>query len=205
MFTKIPKISEVLEALKSLFTKPYTTKFPYKPHQPFPSFRGKPQFFEEKCIGCGACFQVCPGGAIKLEDFQDQDGRWFRRLTINYDSCIFCGQCQRNCLTEEGIKLSSQEYDLSTVEDRGALKQVIEKELVVCEFCGKPVGCREHILWVARRIGPRIFSNPSLFYFVFKDKGLSVKVPPSRRKEVLRQDRIKFLCPHCRRESVLIS
>ncbi|RKY30056.1 MAG: 4Fe-4S ferredoxin, partial [Candidatus Omnitrophota bacterium] len=41
---KKPKLRELKEALTSLFTKPYTTKFPYQPHTPPKRFRGRPKF-----------------------------------------------------------------------------------------------------------------------------------------------------------------
>ena len=200
----IPKISEIIEALKSLFSKPYTTGFPKKPHLPAPEFRGKPEYHEEDCVGCGACFEVCPGKAITLEDYKDENGVWKRKLTINYDSCIFCGQCERNCITEKGIQLS-REYDVSTTEKRQELTNTVEKELEVCEICGKPIAAKEHIVWVAKKIGHHIISNTSLFYAYLKNRGLALPTPPKSSDESLRQDRFKLLCPECRRKAVLKS
>ena len=65
---KYPKLRELKEAIKSLFSKPYTTKFPFEPHEGFDGFRGKPKYFEEYCVGCGACSEVCPGLAITVID-----------------------------------------------------------------------------------------------------------------------------------------
>ena len=65
---KYPKLRELKEAVKSLFSRPYTSKFPFKPHEPFDGFRGKPQYFDEYCVGCGACSHVCPGNAITVID-----------------------------------------------------------------------------------------------------------------------------------------
>jgi len=60
----LPKIREVIEAVKALIVGPYTSKFPKIAHTPHPNFRGQPKFNEEKCVGCLACEQVCPVEAI---------------------------------------------------------------------------------------------------------------------------------------------
>jgi len=189
------------QALKALIKGPYTTKFPKQPHVPFQRFRGKPEFHDQDCIGCGACVQVCPSGALSMRDAGDK-----RILEIRWDICIFCGQCQANCLTEKGIILS-QEFDFATTENRQDLKQEIDKELVRCEYCGEIIAPYDQIIWVAKKIGPLAFSNPSLMLFY-----LDSEKPSSRRaaaepeeKEFLRADRIKILCPRCRRQAVMKS
>lgn len=200
----IPKLSETIEAVKSLLSKPYTTKFPKEKHEPSPIYRGKPEYDEDKCVGCGACFEVCPGRAIKLEDYKDKKGKWKRKLTINYDSCMFCGQCERNCITEEGIKLS-RDFDTATTEKRESLINTVEKDLMACELCGKPVATKDHLLWVSRKIGRKVFSNSSLLYIYLNSLNLSKKAPPVSHKHTLRQDRIRLLCAECRRKAVLKS
>lgn len=198
---KYPKLRELREAIKALIKGPYTSRFPYEPHKPYERFRGRPEFHEEDCVGCGACFQVCPSGAIKMEDIRGK-----RILTVNWDLCIFCGQCQANCITGKGIMLSN-EFDLATTGKREELKQVIEKEFVVCGCCGENIVPLDHILWVARKIGPLCFSNASLMLFYLKDlsPALETEYPPKEESELRRADRIKILCPRCRREVVLKS
>jgi hydrogenase-4 component H len=198
---RYPKLRELREAIKALIKGPYTSKFPFQPHTPYERFRGKPQFHEEDCVGCGACFQVCPARAISMEDVKNK-----RILTVNWDLCIFCGQCQANCITEKGIVLSS-EFDIATTGTRAELKQTIEKEFAVCDCCGENIAPKDHILWVARKIGPLCFSNPSLTLFYLRTLNLSSieKFPPKEELEFMRSDRIKILCPRCRREAVLKS
>ncbi|HDD65060.1 MAG TPA: 4Fe-4S dicluster domain-containing protein, partial [Firmicutes bacterium] len=102
---KKPKLRELKEAITSLFSKPYTTKFPFEPHKPSKRFRGKPKFDEEKCVGCGACAQVCPSNAIEVKDIIEEK----KRILIHHpDKCIYCGQCEINCITDGGIKLTDQ-------------------------------------------------------------------------------------------------
>lgn len=212
---KYPKLRELKEAIKALVKGPYTSKFPYQPHKPYERFRGRPEFHQDDCIGCTACAQVCPSRAI---DFQDKiaNEKGKRVLTIQWDLCIFCGQCQANCPTEKGIILS-QEFDLATTRKGEELKETIEKDLVLCEGCGEVIAPCHQILWVARKIGPLVFSNASLMVSYLRNSNLSLsaeggpayggkeKISPQKEQEFLRSDRLKFLCPRCRREAVLKS
>lgn len=197
---KYPKLRELKEAIKALIKGPYTTRFPYEPHKPFERFRGKPEFHKDDCTGCGACVWVCPAGALSMQDKGNK-----RILTVRWDICIFCGQCQANCPTEKGIILS-QEFDLATTENREELKQTIEKELILCSSCGEVIAPYEQILWVAKKLGPLVYTNASLMLFSLRHQGLAYKKELTKKeKELLRADRIKILCPRCRREAVLKS
>ena len=202
---RYPKLRELREAIKALIKGPYTSKFPYEPHTPFERFRGKPYFHEEDCTGCAACVQVCPTGALEFKD-NIIDGIAKRVLTLHLDVCIFCGQCEANCLTGKGIKLS-QEFALATTEKREDLKQEIEKEFVVCECCGELIVPLDQYDWVANKLGPLCFSNSSLLLFYLNKLGLAFreKLSPKKENEILRPERMKILCPNCRREAVLKS
>ena len=202
---KYPKLRELKEAIKALVKGPYTTKFPFKPHQPYERFRGRPYFHEENCMGCTACAQVCPARAIDYED-EVLNKKAKRKLLVHWDICIFCGQCQANCPTEKGIVLS-QEFDFATTEGREELKQGIEKELLTCDCCGEPTVPFDQYLWVAQKIGPLCFSNSSLVLFYLRFLELALKDKPAKNEdsEFSRPDRIKILCPRCRREAVIKS
>jgi len=198
---RYPKLRELKEAIKALIKGPYTTRFPKEPHVPFERFRGRPEFHEEDCTGCGACVNVCPSGALSMKDDGDK-----RVLVVRWDICIYCGQCQANCLTEKGIILSNK-FDFATTGKRQDLKQEIEKELVICQGCGEIIAPYDQIIWVAKKIGPLTFSNPSLMLFYLKSQKLSfdeTEIKPEE-KEFQRADRIKVLCPRCRREAVVKS
>lgn len=199
---KYPKLRELKEAIRALIKGPYTSRFPFESHKPYERFRGRPEFHEEHCLGCGACFQVCPAKAIEMEDVRKK-----RILIIHWDMCIFCGQCQANCPTEKGILLSNK-FDLATCGKREELKQQIEKELYLCDLCGEIIAPLDQIRWVAKRLGPLTFSNPSLMLFYLKEMELALKEASSKEKnleEFLRVDRIKILCSHCRRQVVIKS
>lgn len=198
---KYPKLRELKEAIKALIKGPYTSKYPFKPHKPYERFRGRPYFHEEHCIGCTACAQVCPAKAIDVEDNKDK-----RVLTIHWDICIFCGQCQANCPTEKGIVLS-REFDFATTEKREDLKHTIEKELILCDCCGEAVAPYDQYVWVAKRLGPFTFTNSSLLLHYLRLSGLALKekLSPKKEAETLRAERIKILCPRCRRDAVIKS
>ena len=203
---RYPKLRELKEAVKALIKGPYTTRFPYEPHKPFQAFRGRPYFHEEDCTGCAACAQVCPARAIEVTD-EIRSARAKRVLTIHLDICIYCGQCQANCLTGKGIMLS-QEFDLATTEQRRELKQTIEKEFVLCECCGEEIVPVDQYAWVAGLLGPLSFSNASLLVFYLRNLGLALKEKILSQKacpEATRSSRIKVICPSCRREAVLKS
>lgn len=56
-----------------------------------------PVLFEEKkaCCGCGACYSVCPVGAIHME--RDAEGFWYPEIDEN--KCLRCGLCKKCCIT----------------------------------------------------------------------------------------------------------
>ncbi|MDD2680218.1 MAG: 4Fe-4S dicluster domain-containing protein [Candidatus Omnitrophica bacterium] len=201
-----PKLRELKEVIRALFSPAYTSDFPRKAHQPYERFRGRPYFHEEDCVGCTACAQVCPAKAIEVDD-EIKGGVAKRKLTVHWDICIFCGQCEANCLTAKGIMLS-REFDLATTEERGDLKQTIEKECVICECCGEPVVPYDQYAWVAKKLGPLVFSNASLLLFYLRSIGLALKEkinPGSKTAVFNRSTRLKVLCPACRRQAVLKS
>lgn len=64
-----------------------------------------PQFVtalsQEKCIGCGRCYKVCPRDVLNLIDSdedEDEDESAAAKMTLkDLDDCIGCSACGRVC------------------------------------------------------------------------------------------------------------
>ena len=191
-----------MEAVKAVLKGPYTAKFPAEPSVPPPNFRGRPEYDADECVGCGACYEVCPAGAISMADDVEAKPP-VRKLEVSYDQCIFCGQCELNCTTEKGIKLTT-EYDLATF-DRSECRVSVEKELVLCEACGKVVGALDHLVWIAEKIGPKRFANPNLMlaYDALRGPDGELAAPAAGPVDGGPRDVMRMLCPECRRSTLL--
>jgi len=193
---KYPKLREIKEAIKSFFSPAYTGKFPYAPEKTFPGFRGKPEPSDTECIACGACAEVCPARAIEIRQ-NDETKPPTREVIWHYDICIFCGQCERFCTTEKGVKLS-QEYDLATF-DRSTLFSKITKELVICEDCGEVIGPRAQLLWLIKKLGPLASGNFNLINTAQEELGITSEAPAVNVQPAAnRGDLYRMLCPKCR-------
>ena len=198
---KLPKLRELVEAIKALIKGPYTSKFPKVGHTPYSSFRGQPKYDPEKCVGCLACEEVCPAEAIAHRDETDRADP--KRIMIHYtDTCIFCGCCEEACIANnEGIKLSN-EWELAFF-DRSQAFETIEKDLQLCEICGEVIGCSDHLNWIAEKIGELAYSNPTLYQSRLKELGILDENILTAVRDRGRSDRAKILCARCRRETTL--
>jgi len=195
---RYPKLRELKEAVISLVTPAYTSKFPAVEHVPFKDFRGKPVVDDANCVGCETCANVCPPIAITNTDDKERKIRIIRR---DYGKCIFCGQCQEHCITGKGVKLSDTIYDLATF-DRKNLVEYQEKELLICESCGAVITTVEHLHFMHRKLGPKAFSSILNLNILNRKLKLAEGQDLSAEiKETLqRKDMFNIICPNCLRQ-----
>lgn len=80
----------LIEALKELFRKRLTKKYPFEKITAQPRFRGLQVHKKKACIYCGLCAQNCPAFAIIVQ----RDRKIWQ---VDWGRCIFCGRCQEVC------------------------------------------------------------------------------------------------------------
>ncbi len=197
---KYPKLRELKEAVKALIKGPYTSKFPKEPYVA-ENFRGKPEYVEDECIGCGACAEVCPAVAIDVVEKINKNGKSTRKLVLHYDICLFCGQCVANCTSEKGI-IQTHEYALALFDRKLAIEEV-EKELVMCQDCGEVIGVKDQLVFLANKLGLLASGNPLLMLTSQKELGLLKEDPAEKSSPEGRANMFRVLCPKCRRETVI--
>ncbi len=197
---RLPKLRELKEAITAVISPRFTTRFPAEPCVVPDGFRGKPEFDDETCIGCGACVNVCPTNALTMEDCPGEDPP-VRKITQRVDACIFCGNCSDNCTTEDGINLSEQ-WDLATL-DREDLKEVRDYDLQLCEKCGAIIGTKKHLAWLYETLGPLAYTNPSLLMGRGDRLATDKRDIPADRTstaDISTDDQMRILCPKCKCE-----
>ena len=198
---KYPKIRELKEAVVSLLTPAYTTKFHHEAHVPFENFRGKPEVDEKNCVGCETCANVCPSNAITIRD----DGESGKRIiTRDFGKCIFCGMCQQHCITGKGVILSDKIFDLAVFE-RDKIVEEQERELVVCKHCNAIITTKDHIHYLHKKLGAKAFASTLNLNLLHEKLQLSPKENSEVeiRDGLKRKDMFNLLCPDCT-HSVLV-
>jgi len=204
---RLPKLRELKEAVTAVFSPRFTTKFPAKPCQVPKRYRGKPEFDLDECIGCGACVNICPTKALTQVDDTDADPPE-RRITLRWDTCIFCGNCHDGCTTEKGINLTNQ-WDLATL-DRQESSETHKFELQMCEKCGAVIGTKKHLVWLYEKLGPLAYTNPSIILAKagtllagrqdMEDFASKHGDAAKERGSVETNDFMRILCPRCKCE-----
>lgn len=116
-----------------------TVKYPFKPLEMTPGFRGKPQYDAAQCIACAACTCVCPANALTMEtDLASGERRW----QLFLGRCIFCGRCEEVCPTR-AIRLS-EEFEMA-VTHKGDLYVNATFTLLECRVCHQPFTARKSV------------------------------------------------------------
>lgn len=193
---KYPKLRELREAFKNIFTRAATVRYPYGKAEFHPRYRGKPEF-QDECLGCTACMEVCPPGAIEVVD----DIKNKKRTVSRYlDRCITCGECERVCTCGNGIKMVP-EFAMA-VYDRKDLVESVERELIVCENCGRPIATRKHILWLIDQLEEKGAAHLGFIIMKLQELGIVEEVETKVSLDK-RQDLFTILCPKCRHRIML--
>jgi len=82
--------------------------------------------------------------------------------------------------------------------------ETIEKELAVCEICGGVAGTKDHLQWIAKRLGSLAYSNPTLILAGMDDLSQTESMHPrEKERKTNREDIFRILCPDCRRKVFL--
>jgi Ni,Fe-hydrogenase III small subunit/formate hydrogenlyase subunit 6/NADH:ubiquinone oxidoreductase subunit I len=74
-----------------------TVRYPAEPVEMPARFRGYPLLDPSRCpVGCRACADICPVGAIKPAS-GDRGSETGKTLSIDLGKCLFCPSCSRAC------------------------------------------------------------------------------------------------------------
>ena len=118
---------------------------------------------------------------------------------INYpDEFLFCGGCERNCITKEGIKLTNQ-FDVSYLKDVGEIQNKIEHNLIICIACNEIIGTEKHIRHIYSKLGNLAFSQLGIITELIKNLKIPTEYEEKFVLTITRQDVLKVVCPRCRR------
>jgi glutamate synthase (NADPH/NADH) small chain len=95
-----PSILSPFRAVKFLFQKPVTLRYPFEQKEPAPRYRGFHLNDWDKCTGCGNCADICPNEAItmvEVPEIEPKPGEKNERPQLDYGRCCFCGLCVDIC------------------------------------------------------------------------------------------------------------
>jgi formate hydrogenlyase subunit 6/NADH:ubiquinone oxidoreductase subunit I len=119
--TKLHLPSLIKDMGACIFKKPFTREYPFVKVDAPEGYRGRHNFYPDKCISCGLCELDCPAKAIELVEVSGK-----RMPKFYLDRCIFCYQCAESC-PREAIKLSTN-FEMSTTEKEELL--IIPEEFI---------------------------------------------------------------------------
>ncbi len=90
------------KAVKYLFEKPKTLRYPFEKKEPARRYRGFHVNDWDTCTGCGNCADICPNQAIdmvEIAELESKPGHTNKRPQLDYGRCCFCGLCIDICPT----------------------------------------------------------------------------------------------------------
>ncbi len=93
-------IASPFKAIRYLFRKPRTLRYPFESKEPALRYRGFHLNDWDKCTGCGNCAEICPNEAVtmvEIPEIEAEPGRKNERPKLDYGRCCFCGLCVDIC------------------------------------------------------------------------------------------------------------
>ena len=63
---------------------------------------------KEKCVGCHACYNICPTHSISMQI--DVDGFWYP--VVDIEKCIHCGRCEKVCPVLKQAKRNEEQLQI---------------------------------------------------------------------------------------------
>ena len=122
-------------ALQHLFKKPATELYPFVKKGKCDKFRGRIEFYPEKCIGCKFCMRDCPANAITINKIADKQFECVMQL----DKCIYCAQCVDVC--PKKALASTKDFELAQLtKDKLKETYAAEKKEAPVEQTPAPAG-----------------------------------------------------------------
>ncbi len=94
------KVLSPFSAVRFLFRKPVTLRYPFEPKEPAPDYRGFHLNNLDECTGCGNCADICQNKAVtmvEIPEIKPEPGRKNERPQFDYGRCCFCGLCVDIC------------------------------------------------------------------------------------------------------------
>jgi len=97
-----PSLLSSFKAIRYLFKKPKTLRYPFELKEPALRYRGFHLNDWDKCTGCGNCADICPNEAIEMVKIPElkskpEEGVKNERPKLDYGRCCFCGLCVDIC------------------------------------------------------------------------------------------------------------
>lgn len=97
--TRKNRIHDILVSLSKKMDYEPKKQVLFDPEEVYEGY-GFPKRDPDKCIGCYACYNVCPENAIKIEDVKNK-----RKYGTLHAQCLVCKECEKVC-PQEAITIS---------------------------------------------------------------------------------------------------